>query len=263
MASIPAAVGFDAVWVTTTPTDGSGSPLTILRQIQGEIPEGNIVTVVGPSGAGKSTLLSLMNLLRTPTRGQVRVQGREVRRWPVAELRRTVGMVFQQPVMLPGTVAENLTVGPKLRGTTLVDGEGLLHMVGLAPEFLRQPAEALSGGQKQRVALARVLANQPQILLLDEVTSALDPVSSQGIEDLVVQLNRSLGVTIVWVTHHLQQAQRVGDWTWFLQNGELVEVAPTQQFFATPASEAARQFTATERSAPIRKRFVVRKRGKP
>ncbi|MCL6637798.1 MAG: phosphate ABC transporter ATP-binding protein [Alicyclobacillus sp.] len=206
----------------------------VLDRLNGRVATGTLLTLVGPSGAGKSTLLSLCNLLQTPDDGEVWVLGREVRDWPVSQLRRKVGLVWQQPVMLPGTVADNLALAARLHHEPPADGAALLCRVGLPADLLHRPAHELSGGQMQRVALARTLANQPDILLLDEVTSALDREAADVIEKLIVEWVNSEHKTAVWVTHDTEQARRVGHETWLIAEGRAVEQAPTAQFFTAP-----------------------------
>ncbi len=206
---------------------------------------GKTVSIMGPSGAGKSTLMSLCNLFLTPQRGTVKIFGKNVLEWDIPSLRRQVGMVFQTPVMLPGTVLDNLLLGPKLHGETVDNIEQWLEDVGLDPAVLQQPAQDLSGGQKQRLSLVRTLLNYPKILLLDEVTSALDSHSTQLVEQLVQRVKEQQKCTVLWVTHNLEQARRVGDETWLLMGGRLVEAAATEVFFTRPQTEAARRFLAS------------------
>ncbi|UOF92097.1 phosphate ABC transporter ATP-binding protein [Fodinisporobacter ferrooxydans] len=214
----------------------------ILNEVSGSVPKGVILTLIGPSGAGKSTLLSLCNLLATPDEGHVYVDGKEVRSWPITELRRSVGYVMQTPTMLPGTVMNNLAIAAQLHGKTLENPGHFLDMVGLDEELLSKSAQDLSGGQKQRVALARTLVNHPSILLLDEVTSALDPGSTREIEDLLLGLQKNTSTTILWITHDLQQARRVGDYTWLLANGQVIEADETERFFSKPKEQLSQQF---------------------
>lgn len=225
----------------------AGNP--VLDDLSGEIPHGKIVTIVGPSGAGKSTLLSLCNLLVTPDTGEVHVNSKEVRTWNIGELRRYVGLVFQAPTMFPGTVEDNLMIGPKLRHCTIQRPEHYLQNVGLPLSLLNSEAESLSGGQKQRVALARVLVNDPKVLLLDEVTSALDPLAAKEVEDWILKVQRQNQMTVVWVTHNLQQAKRVGDMTWLLASGKIIESLETDRFFTDPKEEMTRQFLAGDMGA--------------
>lgn len=193
----------------------AGKRVPALAEISGEVPSGAILTV-GSSGSGKSTLLSLCNLLLTPDNGEIRIHGKEVREWNIPELRRKVGMVFQTPTMLSGTVRDNLTVGARLNGFEVKESEQLILRMGLSQEMLLRNAQDLSGGQKQRLSLARTLVNQPSVLLLDEITSALDITSARAVEDLILQINREQKTTVLWVTHDLAQARRVGDLTWLL-----------------------------------------------
>jgi putative ABC transport system ATP-binding protein len=218
----------------------------ILRDIQVSAPKGKIITIVGPSGSGKSTLLSLCNLLRTPSSGAVYVFDKEVRAWNIPELRRRVGLVFQTPTIFPGSVADNLSVGHQLRGVKLEHPEVYLESVGLPRDLLTQPADTLSGGQKQRLALARVLCNEPDILLLDEVTSALDIGAAKEVEETILSIHQARKTTILWVTHQLEQARRVGDETWLFIDGRLIEAAPTASFFENPKEDLTRSFLSGE-----------------
>ncbi|EPZ42534.1 phosphate ABC transporter ATP-binding protein [Alicyclobacillus acidoterrestris] len=220
---------------------------TLLRKVDGRVPKGRIVALIGPSGSGKSTLLSMCNLMRTPTSGEVYVEGREVRTWPVRELRQKVAMVFQSPTMFPGTVADNLSFGLRLHGLSLSNPAELLEDVGLDPSLLDKRAEDLSGGQKQRVALGRTLAMQPEILLLDEVTSALDVHAKLEVERTILSLHESRGTSMLWVTHDLAQARRIADIIFFMDAGELVEVRDAAAFFNEPQSAPARRFLETMR----------------
>lgn len=213
-----------------------------------KVQKGQIVALIGPSGSGKSTLLSLCNLLVSPDAGEVLVFGKEVREWNPVELRRTVGLVFQAPTVFPGTVEENLTIPAKLHHRPVPAAQEWLRRVGLDAQLLHQKASELSGGQKQRLALARTLVNQPNILLLDEVTSALDIASAKEVEELILEIHKDENTTILWVTHNLEQAERTSDVTWLLVNGKLVEIGFTQDFFQSPQTDLGRKFLAGELS---------------
>lgn len=226
----------------------AGRSVTALAGISGSIPRSAIVTLVGPSGSGKSTLLSLCNLLTSPDAGEVIVDGQDVRLWAIPALRRRVGLVFQSPVMFPGTVLDNLTYGPRLRGEPLQNPEEFMHRVGLPEDLLVRNASALSGGQQQRVALARTMANDPDIILLDEVTSSLDPGAARDVGEWILRIHQERQTTLLWVTHNLEQARRVGHYTWFMEQGHLVEAADTAQFFSEPKEAKTHRFLNRESS---------------
>jgi phosphate transport system ATP-binding protein len=209
-----------------------------------------ITALIGPSGCGKSTFLRSINRLNdvivgTRHRGSIRLDGEDVYRPDVnvVALRQRVGMVFQRPNPFPKTIYENVAYGPRINGCRdraeleeIV--ERSLRRAALWDEVsdrLRKSALALSGGQQQRLCIARALANDPELLLLDEPASALDPIATQRIEELLYELKKEL--TIVIVTHNLQQAGRLSDYTAFFYLGRLVEAAPTQQLFTSPREE--------------------------
>ncbi|NLW62941.1 MAG: ATP-binding cassette domain-containing protein [Syntrophomonadaceae bacterium] len=207
-----------------TATDpNTGVSREILRDINLTIPAGKILTITGPSGSGKSSLLMLLNLMRDATTGRILLDAEDIRRLDVLELRRRVGIVFQKPYLFKGSVEYNILLGPRLRGINPGFSPGqLLEQVGLSPSILQQEATSLSGGEQQRVTLARTLANSPEVLLLDEVTASLDSNSARFIEDLVRELCREHGLTVVWVTHDPEQVERVGDNNVMLVEGRLL-----------------------------------------
>ena len=164
-----------------------------------------------------------MNLMRDATTGRILLDAEDIRRLDVLELRRRVGIVFQKPYLFKGSVEYNILLGPRLRGINPGFSPGqLLEQVGLSPSILQQEATSLSGGEQQRVTLARTLANSPEVLLLDEVTASLDSNSARFIEDLVRELCREHGLTVVWVTHDPEQVERVGDNNVMLVEGRLL-----------------------------------------
>ncbi|MBE3582718.1 MAG: ATP-binding cassette domain-containing protein [Limnochordaceae bacterium] len=210
--------------------------LRILHDITACIPASQITCVVGPSGAGKSSLLRLLNRLDSPTSGTIYWRGRSLESYPVRQLRRQVGMLFQFPHLFEGTVEQNVLFGPRLQPSSTSQADGaarqpqatgpalvaeLLRMVGLPAELAGRSTEKLSGGEAARVALARALANQPQVLLLDEPTASLDVASRREIEQLILRLQRESGLTVVWVSHDLEQAARVADRVMVIEHGEL------------------------------------------
>ena len=220
----------------------------VLKNVSSKVEKGSIVTLIGPSGSGKSTILTLCNLLQTPDEGEILVQGKEVREWDIQELRRKVGIAFQSAPMIAGSALENLSLPVQLQGRNLDDPMKYLDYVGLTADLLSREAKELSGGQRQRLSLARTLVNKPTVLLLDEVTSALDPISAREIEELILRINREQHTTIFWVTHDLSQAERVSDQTWLIVDGRLVEAGPTKLFFSEPKEEQTRQFLEMKRA---------------
>ena len=210
-----------------------------------DIRRGEIFALVGPSGAGKSTLLRLLNFLEPPTSGTIHFLGGEFgagRPMPL-ELRRRVTTVFQRPILLNRSVRDNVEYGLRLRGRRngrqLV--EATLERVGLG-ELAAQRARTLSGGEAQRVALARAMVLRPDVLLLDEPTANLDPYNVGLIEEIVRDLNREWGTTIVLVTHNIFQARRLADRVALLLEGQMVEMADVGSFFKSPRDPRAAAF---------------------
>jgi phosphate transport system ATP-binding protein len=210
----------------------------------------SVTALIGPSGCGKSTFLrsiNRMNALLPSVRheGEILLDGTDIHRrdMDLVTLRRRVGMVFQRWNPFPKTIYDNVAYGPRINGIrNRVDLDGIvesaLQRAALWDEVkdrLRQSALGLSGGQQQRLCIARALANEPEVLLLDEPASALDPGATQKVEELLYELKRDL--TIIIVTHNLQQAARVSDATAFFYLGHLVEAGPTDRMFTNPTNE--------------------------
>jgi tungstate transport system ATP-binding protein len=208
-----------------------------------DVHAGEVLGIVGPSGAGKSTLLRLLNFLETPSAGVLTFLGEPVGPEPSLGTRRLVTTVFQRPVLLNRTVRENLVFGLKLQGRTVDDAEvaNWLERLGLT-DLADSPARKLSGGEAQRVALARALLLEPKVLLLDEPTSNLDPYNVGLIERIVGEVREAHQTTVVLVTHNVHQARRLADRTALLISGRLVEVSPTEAFFANPEKEETAAF---------------------
>ena len=182
------------------------------------IPSGS-TALVGPSGSGKSTLLRLLNRLADPDEGSVRFHGTDVRELDPLELRRRVGLVPQLPAPVAGTVADNVCFGPRLHGEQ-VDPEPPLRLAGLDPSFADRDASRLSVGEQQRVMLARALALEPEVLLLDEPTAALDEDAKQAVEETLAGLP---AVSLVLVTHERAQAERLADRIIRLEGGRITQ----------------------------------------
>ncbi len=197
----------------------------ILKRITGSFPKGKITTLVGPSGAGKTTLLKLCNGLISPTSGNIFIHNKPISTYNPVELRRHVGIALQSAPMVKGTIFQNLALPLELQGRQLEEQDALhlLEDVGLAKSFLHRKTDDLSGGQRQKVSIARTLINRSEILLLDEITSALDRKSSYEVEQLIIKINQKYGTTIIWITHNLEQAMSIGHFTWVMMNGEVIE----------------------------------------
>ena len=228
----------------------------ILKNVTAEIPKNKITCIIGPSGCGKSTLLRTFNRIIDTTEG-VKMQGdiwlgkyniTKVHGAEKIELRRHVGLVPQRPCPLPMSIYDNIAYGCKIHGIRGKERlnrvvEHYLRSIGLWDEVkdrLKQPAARLSGGQQQRLCLARSLAVEPTVLLADESTSALDPISSKKVEQLFVDLKKDY--TVVMVTHTLQQAQRVADYVIFMYLGEVIEAGPAKELFNNPQNELTRKY---------------------
>ncbi|MBM7097333.1 phosphate ABC transporter ATP-binding protein [Bacillus sp. H-16] len=215
----------------------------ILRDISFDVFKGEIITLIGSSGAGKSSLLMLLNRLNDPDKGRIFYRGKDVKEYDITSLRKSVGMVFQSSSLFDGTVEDNLKYGPELFGEWEEDmGLRLLKNVQLPEEYLSRDVEDLSGGEKQRVALARTLANKPDILLLDEVTSALDLKNVELIEEFLLGLVPDKVHAVVMVTHDVAQAKRLGDRTVYMEEGTIVESGKTEDLFNNPKTESLKYF---------------------
>jgi putative ABC transport system ATP-binding protein len=192
----------------------------VLSELTFGIEEGS-ACIAGPSGAGKSTLLRLLNRLADPALGTVRYRGRDVRDYNVLALRREVGLVPQLPALLEGTVAMNVSFGARLAGRE-PDVRVALDLAGLDESFAERPAGRLSVGEQQRVMLARALALQPGVLLLDEPTAALDERSKAAVEGTLLELRERLSLSFVFVSHELAQAERLADRILWLEGGRVI-----------------------------------------
>jgi phosphate transport system ATP-binding protein len=226
-----------------------------LTDVNLEIRERQITALIGPSGCGKSTFLRTLNRMndlisKVRVEGEIKLDGSDIYgpEMDVVSLRRRVGMVFQRPNPFPLSVFDNIAYGPRAVGnpsrTELKDSvEASLRATGLWDELkdsLRRPAPTLSLDQQQRLCIARAVAVKPEVILMDEPCSALDPIATLKIEDLMRELRRDY--TIVIVTHNMQQAARASDWTGFFLLGELVEVNATQEIFSQPRDQRTEDY---------------------
>ena len=206
----------------------------------GSVPWDGVTVLVGPSGSGKSTLLRCCNRLEVPTAGRVLFGGDDVAGLDPLRLRRRVGMVFQRPTPFPGTVRENLQVAEP--SITDAAAASVLGQVGLHTDFLDRSATELSGGEAHRVCLARTLVTEPEVVLMDEVTSSVDPAQRAGLEGLARTLAAS-GMAVLWVTHDLAQMRRVADHVLVVIEGHIVHNSHPASI-DTDAPEAVRAFLA-------------------
>ena len=226
-----------------------------LKNINIEIPEKSITALIGPSGCGKSTFLKTLNRMNdlvpnVKITGDIRYNGGDIfgKDVDVNSLRKEIGMVFQKPNPFPMSIYDNVAYGPRTHGITnkaQLDEivESALRDAAIWDEVkdrLKKNALGMSGGQQQRLCIARALAVQPKILLMDEPTSALDPISTSRIEELVMELKEKY--TIVMVTHNMQQAVRVSDYTAFFLLGELVEFGKTDDIFSQPKDKRTEDY---------------------
>lgn len=229
-----------------------------LKDITVDIPLRQITAIIGPSGCGKSTLLKSLNRLldlneQVRVSGQVLFDGQNIYDpgVDVTDVRTRIGLLAQKPFPLPMSIHDNVAYGPRIHGLTNGNLEQIvssqLQAVGLWEEVkdrLKAPATGLSGGQQQRLCLARTLAVAPEVLLCDESTASLDPISARGIEDLLRGLKEKY--TLVLVTHDIDQARRLADHVIFMWLGELVEHGPAGPFFAQPEQKLTQAYLARE-----------------
>jgi len=226
-----------------------------LKNINLQIQKTRVTALIGPSGCGKTTLLRCINRIHdlypgNRYEGEILFQGKNIlsKEIDLIELRSKIGMVFQKPTPFPMSIFDNVAYGLRLKGIKnkreLQERvEKALREAALWEEVkdkLHQSALGLSGGQQQRLCIARAIAVEPEVLLFDEPTSALDPISTGKIEDLIVQLKSK--ITIVIVTHNMQQAARISDFTAFMYLGELVEVGPTEKIFTNPEKKLTEEY---------------------
>ena len=229
--------------------DISGKKLTALDNVSLEIPKGQICGVIGASGAGKSTLIRCVNLLERPTSGSVIIDGKELTELSESQLiqeRRNIGMIFQHFNLLSsrtvfGNIALPLELEKKPQDHIQQKVNALLELVGLNDKKDVYPAN-LSGGQKQRVAIARALASDPKVLLCDEATSALDPATTQSILKLLKEINRTLGITILLITHEMDVVKRICDQVAVIDKGQLIEQGSVSEIFSNPKTALAQEF---------------------
>ncbi|TRD11166.1 ATP-binding cassette domain-containing protein [Erythrobacter insulae] len=229
---------------------GASGEVVAVGGIDCTITEGSFVALVGASGSGKSTLLKMVNTLITPSEGCVLFNGEDVTTLKPSQLRRRVGYVFQGIGLFPHfTVGENIAIGPKLAGETLPDARiaELLTLVELEPDMAERMPDELSGGQRQRVGVARALAGDPELLLMDEPFGALDPVTRDALGEKVRELHERLGLTTIMVTHDMAEALLLADRVLVMDSGQLQADCTPHQLLKGEGGEIAQGLVSVPR----------------
>ncbi|MGE7793734.1 ABC transporter ATP-binding protein [Lysinibacillus fusiformis] len=232
-----------------------------VKALNVEIKKGEFFVIIGPSGCGKTTLLKMINRLIPLTEGTIWINGKRVSDYNIHELRWSIGYVLQQIALFPHmTIEENIAIVPELkkwRKTKIQKRvDELLELVGLEPEKYRQrkPKE-LSGGEQQRVGVLRALAADPEIILMDEPFSALDPISRTKLQDDLLDMQRKIQKTIVFVSHDMQEALKLGDRLCVMKDGEIVQIGSPQEIVENPVNEFVQQFIGVN---TVHNRFDIR-----
>jgi osmoprotectant transport system ATP-binding protein len=226
---------------------------SVIKPFSINIDAGQLVVFIGPSGCGKTTLLKMINKLIQPSSGQIFVNGNDISTIDAIELRRNIGYVIQNTGLFPHmSIRENLELIPKLKGeepeTIAKKTEELLHVVGLNPtEFLERFPKELSGGQQQRVGVARAFSTDSDIILMDEPFSALDPVTRNSLQDELVQMQKELNKTIIFVTHDMDEAIKIADKICILKDGDILQFDTPENILKNPANEFVEDFIGKRR----------------
>ncbi|MFC4557241.1 ABC transporter ATP-binding protein [Virgibacillus kekensis] len=228
---------------------------TAIKEFNLKVDDGELVTLIGPSGCGKTTTMKMVNRLIEPTSGEIYINGKNINDYNIHELRWNIGYVLQEIALFPHmSIEENIAVVPEMkkwrRGKVRERSKQLLEMVGLDPStyLTRMPSE-LSGGEQQRVGVIRALAADPDIILMDEPFSALDPISREQLQQDIRQLQQEIKKTIVFVTHDMDEAMALGDKVCLMREGKIVQVDSPQQLILNPATQFVKDFIG-ERQSP-------------
>ena len=216
----------------------------IVRDISFRVEEGEFINIIGPSGGGKSTLLRTLNCLDSFGSGDIQYKNKSISDIDPIQIRKEVGYVFQAPYLLGEKVRENIEYPLQLHNIQMNEYfiQELLKALDLKSDILEKKCIELSGGEQQRISLMRTLMLKPRVLLLDEVTASLDPVSTRLVEELLMDLNEVDKTTIIMVTHNIEQARRMGKRTIFLANGKVIEDMLTEEFFKNQSNETILSF---------------------
>ncbi|GAA0382777.1 ABC transporter ATP-binding protein [Bacillus horti] len=224
-----------------------------LKNINFEVEEGELLTLIGPSGCGKTTTMKMINRLIDPTEGEILIEGENILHKNPVQLRRDIGYVIQQIGLFPHmTIEENISIVPKLKKWPqqkyMKKVDELLDLVGLDPEIFkkRYPSE-LSGGQQQRIGVIRALAGDPPVILMDEPFSALDPISREQLQDELLRLQKEIKKTIVFVTHDMDEALKIANRMALMKDGEIIQLDTPSTILQYPATSFVRDFIGKER----------------
>lgn len=224
----------------------------VLDDLNFEIRDGEFFVIVGPSGSGKTTTLKLINRLIEQTEGDIYFKGKRIKDYDLRDLRLRMGYVLQEIALFPNlTVAENIALIPEMKKvdkkTIKATTNRLLNQVGLSPEvYLKRLPKDLSGGEKQRIGILRALAGDPEVLLMDEPFSALDPISKGQLQDLVKQLHEDYKITTVFVTHDMDEALKLADRICVMKAGRVVQIAEPEAILNNPENAFVREFFKQE-----------------
>ncbi|MGV8145322.1 MAG: ATP-binding cassette domain-containing protein [Alkaliphilus sp.] len=218
--------------------------INIIRGLSLDIKEGEFINVIGPSGSGKSTLLRLLNRLSSISSGEIYYCDKNLNETNPISLRKEVGYVFQKPYLFGEKVKENIEYPLSIHNIFVEEDyiSSMLEQLNLEQNVLEKNCKDLSGGEQQRICLLRALVLNPKVLLLDEITSSLDPVNTKIVEEFIMRIYNKFDITIVLVTHNIQQAKRMGKRTIFLEKGEIVEDAQTNSYFIEQKQEQINHF---------------------
>ncbi|MCM2534371.1 osmoprotectant update ABC transporter ATP-binding subunit OpuFA [Neobacillus pocheonensis] len=224
-----------------------------VKSLDFEIRKGEFFVLIGPSGSGKTTTLKMINRLIELSKGWVWINGKKISDYDINELRWNIGYVLQQIALFPHmSIAENIAIVPELvnwdKEKIAARADELLKMVGLDPkEYRNRKPSELSGGQQQRVGVIRALAADPEIILMDEPFSALDPFSREKLQDDLLEIQRKLKKTIVFVTHDMQEALKLGDRICLMKDGEIVQIGTPNEFLTSPANDFVCEFVGSRK----------------
>ena len=229
---------------------GSGK---VLDKLNFEIEDGEFFVIVGPSGSGKTTSLKLMNRLIEQTEGDILFRGKKIKDYPLRQLRLNMGYVLQQIALFPNlTVAENIALIPEMKKMDKREisqrTDHLLDQVGLDPKkYRKRLPKDLSGGEKQRIGILRAIAGDPEVLLMDEPFSALDPISKAQLQDLIKKIHQDYKTTTVFVTHDMDEALKLADRICIMKEGKVVQIASPKEMIENPENTFVREFFNQEK----------------